>query len=53
MTTVNTYRYLVSAPGIRGGHTRIADTRIGVHDVIGLLHYLTRDEDRIFHPLQS
>ena len=39
MTTVNTYRYLVSAPGIRGGHTRIADTRIGVHDVIGLLQH--------------
>ena len=39
MTTANTYRYLVSTPGIRGGHPRIEDTRIGVHDVIGLLQH--------------
>lgn len=31
------YRYLVNLPGVRGGHTIIDGTRIGVHDVIGLL----------------
>jgi uncharacterized protein (DUF433 family) len=31
------YRYLNHTPGIRGGHARIEGTRIGVHDVIGLL----------------
>jgi len=32
-----TYRYINRTQGIRGGHARIEDTRIGVHDVIGLL----------------
>ena len=32
-----TYRYIVRTPGVRGGHARIENTRIGVHDVIGLL----------------
>ena len=31
------YRYIVRQPGARGGHPIIAGTRIGVHDVIGLL----------------
>ena len=31
------YRYLINMPGVRGGHTIIEGTRIGVHDVIGLL----------------
>jgi uncharacterized protein (DUF433 family) len=31
------YRYLVRQAGVRGGHTIIDGTRIGVHDVIGLL----------------
>jgi uncharacterized protein (DUF433 family) len=31
------YRYIVRTPGIRGGNARIENTRIGVHDVIGLL----------------
>ncbi len=31
------YRYLVNLPGVRGGHTIVEGTRIGVHDVIGLL----------------
>ena len=31
------YRYLVRVPGIRSGNTIIEDTRIGVHDVVGLL----------------
>jgi uncharacterized protein (DUF433 family) len=32
-----TYRYITRTPGIRGGNARIENTRIGVHDVIGLL----------------
>jgi uncharacterized protein (DUF433 family) len=31
------YRYLVNLPGVCGGKTIIEGTRIGVHDVIGLL----------------
>ena len=31
------YRYITRTAGVRGGNARIADTRIGVHDVIGLL----------------
>lgn len=31
------YRYLVNRPGVCSGHTIIEGTRIGVHDVIGLL----------------
>jgi uncharacterized protein (DUF433 family) len=37
MTTTATYRYIVKTPGIRGGNARVDGTRIGVHDVIGLL----------------
>jgi uncharacterized protein (DUF433 family) len=32
-----TYRYIVRYPGVHGGHALIEGTRIGVHDVIGLL----------------
>jgi uncharacterized protein (DUF433 family) len=32
-----TYRYIVSTPGVCGGNPRIEGTRICVHDVIGLL----------------
>jgi uncharacterized protein (DUF433 family) len=32
-----TYRYITRTPGVRGGHARIEDTRIGVHDVIASL----------------
>lgn len=32
-----TYRYIARTPGVRGGQARIEDTRVGVHDVIGLL----------------
>ena len=32
-----TYRYIVRSPDIRGGNARVENTRIGVHDVIGLL----------------
>jgi uncharacterized protein (DUF433 family) len=31
------YRYLVNLPNIRGGKTIVEGTRIGVHDVIGLI----------------
>jgi len=31
------YRYIVRTPGVRGGHAHIESTRVGVHDVIGLL----------------
>jgi uncharacterized protein (DUF433 family) len=31
------YRYIVRSPDIRRGNARVEGTRIGVHDVIGLL----------------
>ena len=31
------YRYVVRDPEVRSGHAIIQETRIGVHDVIGLL----------------
>ena len=31
------YRYITRTPGVRGGSARVEGTRIGVHDVIGLL----------------
>lgn len=31
------YRYLVNLPGVRGGRTIVEGTRIGVHDVVGLI----------------
>ena len=31
------YRYLVSKPGVRGGTVIVEGTRIGVHDVVGLI----------------
>ncbi len=31
------YRYIVRTPGVRGGNARVEDTRIGVHDVLGLI----------------
>lgn len=38
MSTVEkSYRYITRTPGIRGGNTCVEQTRIGVHDVIGLL----------------
>jgi len=33
----NRYRYITRVPGVRGGCPIIEGTRIGVHDVIGLL----------------
>lgn len=32
-----TDRYIVRSPNVRGGHARVDATRIGAHDVIGLL----------------
>ena len=34
---ITTYRYLIRLPGVCSGHTIIQDTRIGVHDVVGLI----------------
>ena len=33
----SSYRYISSTPGVRGGQAIVEGTRIGVHDVIGLL----------------
>jgi len=35
--TAEIYRYIVKTPGICGGKARLENTRIGVHDVVGLL----------------
>ena len=32
-----TYRYIVRTEGVRGGNAIVDRTRIGVHDVVGLL----------------
>jgi uncharacterized protein (DUF433 family) len=37
MTPKTAYRYLTNIPGVCGGKTIIEGTRIGVHDVIGLI----------------
>jgi len=31
------YRYITRQPGVRGGHAIVEGTRVGVHDVVGLL----------------
>ena len=31
------YRYITRQPGVRGGEATVEGTRVGVHDVIGLL----------------
>ena len=31
------YRYITRHPGVRSGHAIVEGTRIGVHDVVGLL----------------
>ena len=33
-----TYRYIVRSVGVRSGNPIVEGTRIGVHDVVGLLH---------------
>ena len=37
METATNYRYIVKTEGVRGGNARIEGTRIGVHDVVGVL----------------
>jgi uncharacterized protein (DUF433 family) len=37
MTTDVGYRYLTQLPGVRSGAPIVAGTRLGVHDVVGLL----------------
>jgi len=34
---IDSYRYITRKPGVRGGNAFIEGTRIGVHDVVGLL----------------
>ena len=36
-TTSESYRYVVRSPEVRGGNARVENTRIAVHDVVGLL----------------
>jgi uncharacterized protein (DUF433 family) len=36
--TATAYRYITRHAGVRSGHAIVEGTRIGVHDVIGLLH---------------
>jgi len=31
------YRYIIARPGVRSGHPTIEGTRIGVHDVLGVI----------------
>ena len=35
--TSETYRYITRIPGVRSGNAVIEGTRLGVHDVVGLL----------------
>ena len=35
--TATAYRYITRQPGVRSGNAIVGGTRIGVHDVIGLL----------------
>lgn len=53
-TTSASYRHIVRSPDIRGGHARVEGTRIGVHDVIGLIvNGASVDEvGRSFHDLK-
>jgi uncharacterized protein (DUF433 family) len=37
METEKAYRYIVQTPGVCGGKARVEDSRVCVHDVIGLL----------------
>jgi uncharacterized protein (DUF433 family) len=39
METATNYRYIVKTEGVRGGNARIEGTRIGVHDIVGLLQH--------------
>ena len=36
-TVTEGYKYITRIPGVRGGNAIVEGTRIGVHDVIGLL----------------
>lgn len=35
--TSESYRYIVRSPGVRSGNPIVENTRIAVHDVVGLL----------------
>ncbi len=36
-TVTEGYKYITRIPGVRGGNAIVEGTRIGVHDVVGLL----------------
>ena len=36
-SATNSYRYLTRIAGVRGGNAIVEGTRIGVHDVVGLI----------------
>jgi uncharacterized protein (DUF433 family) len=55
MSSVATgYKYLVNLPEVRGGNTIVEGTRIGVHDVMGLIVNGASVDDvcRSFHDLK-
>lgn len=37
MATTVSYRYVTQVPGVRSGHAIIEGTRIGVHDIVGMI----------------
>lgn len=37
MAVQTQYRYVSSSPDVRSGHAIISGTRIGVHDIVGLI----------------
>jgi uncharacterized protein (DUF433 family) len=37
MKASETYRYIEKVPGVRSGNAIVVNTRIGVHDVVGLI----------------
>ena len=39
------YRYIAQKPGIRSGHAIIEGTRIGVHDIVGLVLNGSSEDD--------
>lgn len=36
-TNTTAYRYITKTDGLRGGQAHVEGTRVGVHDVVGLL----------------
>jgi uncharacterized protein (DUF433 family) len=36
-SSAESYRYIARTPGLRGGHAHVSGSRIGIHDVVGLI----------------